>query len=70
MAQKKAQALDQPAYSPNLTLRLFLFRILKSVPDGSRHDSCKSLVEAIYQCPKDMPTIKDYQNAFKIEIIA
>ena len=65
LAQKKAQVLDNPAYSPDLTLmRLISFAILKSVPAGSRHDFRKSLVAAIYQCLKDIP-IKDYQKCFQ-----
>ena len=65
LAQKKTQVLDHPAYSPNLTpMRLFLFNILKSVLAGSRNDSRKSLVAAIYQCLKYIH-IKDYQRCFR-----
>jgi len=63
--QKKAQVLDYSAYSQHLApMRLFLFRILKYVPAGSRHDSRKSLVAASYQCLKDIP-IMDYQKCSK-----
>ena len=60
--EKKAQVLDYSPYSLDLApMRLFLFRILKSVPAGSRHDSRKSLVAASYQCLKDIP-ITDFQK--------
>ena len=68
--EKKAQVLDYSAYSQHLApMRLFLFRILKAVPVGSRNDSRKSLVAASYQCLKDIP-IMDDQNALKIWITA